>query len=162
MSQVIDGEKLKSKFLDLKTVKLSGIKFVIKRINPLLDLPSNKIPTCFTDFISARKTTEVPKLSQKELEALYDLMSYVIKAGVYSPKLLPVDKENPYKEKGLTIKDIFLDEMLAYQLYIEIMAHACFRFSTVGKIFFSKGIKRWLSTIWPRSIVGLPSKSYSP
>jgi len=153
MSQAIDE---KEKILDLKKIKFHGINFVIKKINPLLDFPSDMVPSIFTDIQSARKESEKQQtFNLKEFEWSQKLMTVVIKAGVYKPILIPPDKENPYHEKGLTIKDIFLDMELASKLYEEIMLHSLYRFRGLSKLFFSRRIRRYLFSQWRPSMVAL-------
>ena len=88
-----------------KKIKICGMKFIIKRINPLLDFESNNIPQIFTSFISRRKTEVLP-----DEKKILNQMIPIIEAGVVYPELVAIgtgEKEN--KEDGITVKDLFVN-----------------------------------------------------
>ncbi len=143
-------EKLKERLLNLKKIKVGGMKFTIKKINPLLDFPSDKIPQIFTDYYARRQD---PKdFSQKDLENLDENIKPILKAGIYKPNIIPIDKENRWKEKGLTIEDLFIDRELAYKLFNEILNHSLIQFRGFGMVFFSIRQKLMQLMVWLRGI----------
>lgn len=142
-------EQLKRDLLGVKEVKIEKFKFLIKKINPILDFPPDKIPELFTDFISHRKTGQEKAFTEQQLKKVYESMYAVIEAGLYSPILVKPEKDNSFHEKGLTIKDLFIDEEIGYKLYIEIMAHSLNRFKGIVGSFFLRKLKRLLYIQWP-------------
>ena len=149
-SSLTPEEKLKERLLDLKKIKVGGMKFTIKKINPLLDFPSDKIPQIFTDYYARRQN---PKdFSQEDLERLDENIKPILKAGIYKPDIIPIDKENRWKEKGLTIEDLFIDRELAYTLFGAILNHSLVQFKGFEKVFFSIRQKLMQLTAWLRGI----------
>ena len=121
---------IKEKLRLYKKVKINGVKFVIKKINPLLDFPADKMPQIFTSFKSNRPSGELqPAEMRKTLEDVKNM----ILAGVVSPKI----------GEEVDISDIMADNSTSVQLYIAILTHSLNIFRGVKGVFFS--IKtRWL------------------
>lgn len=121
-------------FLRLKTLKISGMEFTIKAVNPLIDFAADKIPQIFTDWISARKvepkTPEAP-----DLKRLQEGMYSVIQAGLDKPKLFHKSAD------GLTVEDLFRDPTIGVKLYYSILEHSLNRFRGLNRLFFSIGIR---------------------
>lgn len=134
--------ELKNKLQDLKKVKVSGMRFTIRKISPLLDFPLDKMPQIFTDFMSRRKVDKNAVLSPAELlKSQQDIYS-IIQAGVVDPKLEPIGiGEKRGKENGITVEDLFRDPDIGYGLYNEIMTHSLLRFRGLKSVFFSIKIK---------------------
>ena len=134
-------EKIKSDILGLKNIKVGGIKFTIKKINPLLDFPADKMPQIFTDFKSRRKTND-NDVNEKELKAIDERIKPILEAGIYKPTLAKQESgDKKWHEKGLTLEDLFIDRDIAYDLLKEIMFHALNRFKGIGGVFFLIRIK---------------------
>ncbi|MCK5358332.1 MAG: hypothetical protein KAJ48_08045 [Elusimicrobiales bacterium] len=120
-----------------KKIKICGMKFIIKRINPLLDFESNNIPQIFTSFISRRKTEVLP-----DEKKILNQMIPIIEAGVVYPELVAIgtgEKEN--KEDGITVKDLFVNPEMGSKLFQEIMFHSLNRFRGIKGVFFSVKIR---------------------
>jgi hypothetical protein len=143
--------KLKEKLQGHKTIRVQGGKYVIRKINPLLDFPYDKIPQIFTTIQSKRPVKEEDNLHPARLQKILDDMKSVVNAGLVDPPLVPVGKgENFRKEKGLTIDDIFMDSDLGTALYIEVLAHSLNRFKGLKGLFFSIRTKYLLYTLCRR------------
>jgi hypothetical protein len=125
---------LKEKLQGHKVVKVCGSKFVIRRINPIMDFPADKMPQIFTSFKSERKTDKTPYSATTILEQ----MIRVIEAGVVSPELVPVGKADKRgKEDGITAEDLFRDEETGVKLFQEIMLHSLNHYRGLKGVFFS-------------------------
>lgn len=110
-----------------KKITVGGMRFTIKRINPLLDFTSDNIPQIFTDFKSIR---DKPSLENNPtlLKKLQEDMYAVIQAGVVEPSL----------EKGsIEVDDLFRDAEIGIGLYQAILEHAFNNFKGLKKLFFS-------------------------
>ena len=121
-----------------KKITVCGSKFVIRKINPILDFDLSHIPQIFSSFQSARNT-EKTAYSESSIIAQ---MHKVVEAGLVEPSLVAVGKgEKKGKEAGITVEDIFRDEELGSKLFSEIMIHSLNRFSGMKKVFFSARIR---------------------
>ena len=128
----------KAKLNGYKTVKVCSSKFVIRRINPVLDFDLEHMPQIFTGFQTQRKTDKTPF----DNKAVVAQMMRVVEAGLVDPPLAPVGAGvKRGKEDGITIEDIFRDEECGYKLYTEIMLHSLNKFSGLKKVFFSIKIR---------------------
>ncbi len=116
-------EKLKG----LKKIKIEGMSFTIKRLNPLLDFSSDNIPQIFTDFSSIKPPPSADS-SPSVLNKIKDDMFSIIKAGVVEPKL---------SKDGITVDDLFRDPDIGIGLYQAILDHSLNRFKGLKKLFFS-------------------------
>lgn len=124
----------RGKLLRLKTIKVSGMEFTIKAVNPLIDFSADKIPQIFTDWVSARKVD--PKVPDSpDIKKLQQDMYSVIQAGLDRPKLYRKSEE------GLTVEDLFRDPTIGVKLYYAILEHSLNRFRGLRRLFFSIGIR---------------------
>ena len=121
-----------------KAVTVCGSKFVIRRINPLLDFPMERMPQVFTSFVSKRKQAETLPQDQKKI---LEEMRLVVEAGLVDPELVPRGKE------GITVEDIFRDTDCGVRLYWEILWHSMYRLKGLKGVFFSIGKRLLLSTL---------------
>ena len=125
---------LKDKLQGHKVIKVCGQKFTIRKINPIMDFPADKMPQIFTSFKSERKTEK----SAFSATAIMEQMMRVIEAGVVYPPLVPIGKGDKHgKEDGITAEDLFRDEESGVKLFQEIMLHSLNRFRGVKGVFFS-------------------------
>lgn len=154
-TKISEQERQRRDLLGVKEVKIGKFKFLIKKINPILDFHPDKIPQIFTYYQSKRPITDkVP--SELEIRRVYESMYAVIEAGLYEPKLSKMENgDNKWHEKGLTLRDLFLEESLGYGLYIAIMAHTMNRFKGMLSGFFLRKIRHLLSIRWPLSSANL-------
>jgi hypothetical protein len=123
----------KEKLQGHKTLSILGQKFVIRKINPVMDFLPEQMPNLFTGHNSKRDigATFSPKV-------LLEQMQRIVEAGVVSPELVPIGKgDRRGKEDGLTVEDLFRDEEIGAKLYIEIMLHSLNRFRGLKSLFFS-------------------------
>ena len=124
--------------LRLKTLKISGMEFTIKCVNPMVDFPADKIPQIFTDWVSHRKPD--PKAAEPDFRKIQEGMYAVIQAGVDKPRLFTKSAD------GLTVEDLFRDPAIGVGLYYAILEHSLNRFRGLNRLFFSIGIRssRWM------------------
>lgn len=125
-----------------RKVTVNGMKFTIKRLNPLMDFPSDKVPQIFTAFMTRRPVKEDKSPSIVDLKKNQEEMLSIIEAGVVDPKLVTPGKE------GITAADLFRDATLGPKLYIEILAHSLNAFRGIKGQFFFHRIKWLLWTHW--------------
>lgn len=144
---------LRDELAGLKNVKINGIKFTIKKLNPLLDFPADRMPQVFTYYLKRRKVTEPQDLSIEAMRKGLDEMKLVVSAGVVSPKFSP---------ELLTIDDIFRWSDTGSKLYLEIIAHSLNQFRGLKGVFFSIRIRRLLYTSWAKTMESSRSISSSP
>jgi hypothetical protein len=136
--------------LGYKTIKIYGNKYIIRKINPLLDFPYDKMPQIFTSFYSKRPVDINSQIHPAQLQNTIEMMKQIVESGLIKPVLIPIGKnELRHKEAGITIDDIFVDMDLGTKLYLEILAHSLnkFRHGIIEKIkgvFFSIRIKHLL------------------
>ena len=123
-----------------KKLKINGMTFVIKRINPLVDFPANKMPQIVTEMNMARRPLN-PNPSQLEVKRQIQDMMATIEAGVVEPELGPIGSKGK-----LTAEDLFRDPNMGLKLFHEIMNHSLNRFRGLRRVFFSIGIKLSLLT----------------
>lgn len=123
----------RAKLLRLKTLKINGMEFTIKAVNPLVDFPPNKIPQIFTDWVSHRKPD--PKAEAPDLRRLQEGMYSVIQAGLDKPRLFTKSAD------GLVVEDLFRDPTIGVKLYYAILEHSLNRFRGLSRLFFSIGIR---------------------
>lgn len=130
-----------------KTLKIRGWKFIIKKINPLIDFPDGRMPQLFSAFISKRKTEDPKDVPEAVIKRIEEDMKVMIEAGLIEPKLVARGKGN----EGITVDDIFRDAEVANKLYWEIFMHSLNRFRGIRGFFMSIRIRYLLYTLLRRS-----------
>lgn len=140
---------LKARLQGYKDIRVNGMKFTIRKINPLLDFSSENIPQIFTDFQSRRPETEKKTATiEQSKKTIQDIVN-IIEAGVVYPVLEPLNS----KEKGLpNALDLMRDFETGYKLYMEILAHSLNMFRGLKKLFFSMKIRHLLYSEWRETI----------
>lgn len=131
-----------------KKLKISGMKFVIRKLNPLVDFPSDKMPQIFTTFISKRKADPEQQVNEAVLRKNQEDMKAVIIAGVVKPEI----------PKKVTIEDILADSMLALKLYTEIIIHSLNMFRGIKGLFFSIRLRRSFYIAYQKNMENLQKK----
>ena len=135
---------IKSKLQGHKAVEIDGQKFVIRKINPVLDFLPEQMPQIFTASNGKRDMSQVvsPKV-------MLEQMMRVVEAAVVEPELVLIGKgEKRGKEDGLTIEDIFRDQDTGAKLFKEVMLHSLNRFKGLKSVFFSvkMRLKFWIES----------------
>lgn len=145
----------REKLLRLKNLKISGMEFTIKAVNPLVDFPADKIPQIFTDWVSHRKVEAKP-LEIPDIKKIQQDMYAIIEAGVDKPKL--------YRkaDDGITVQDLFRDPAIGVKLYYEILEHSLNRFRGLGRLFFSIAIRSSRSMLFVGDTLSLLQVTSSP
>jgi hypothetical protein len=151
----------KQKLLGLKRIVINGMRFTIRRVNPMMDFPLDKVPQLFTEFQTSRKPDPTKPPTVEQVQAMRDMMFAYIEAGVVEPRLSPVgvgDKNG--QEDGITAEDLCRDQDMGIRLYWEILSHSLNTFRGVKSLFFSikqkfllsmllrlgSGLSRWMSS----------------
>jgi len=139
-----NSERLK----DHKTVKISGMRFIIKPINPLFDFPDDNIPSIFTDKREIPGTVVPPpeESADDRIKKLMDGMGVIVAAGLIEPKVRNADGG----EGGVTIEELFSQPLIGIRLFLEIMKHSTKALRYDQKVFFWIAGKLLLSTFWLR------------
>lgn len=139
-----------------KKIKVNGIEFTIRKLNPLLDFEADEMPALFTDFVSRRKgdpdkAAETPYETAKK--SLKDIQ-LVLKAGIVEPKIVETKSEsNP---EAIRLDDICANMDTAFNLYVEILTHSLNRFKGVRGLFFSARTRLSLYTAFRKNLAARP------
>lgn len=140
---------IKKKLNKYKTVRIEGFKFVIRKLNPLLDFEIDQMPQIFSDYIMTRQ----PAKTEVGLQRAYNDMKMIVEKGIVEPEIVPVGKgDKRGTEEGVTIEDVFRDEAIGIKLYIEIIAHSLNQFRGLRGLFFYQKIRRLLYTEWQKNM----------
>lgn len=129
-----------------KTVIIGGMKFTIRRLSPLIDFATDRMPMVFSD------TTRLPKqdLSNPAIaKRILDDMHAVVQAGVVDPPLATSGKPD------LNVADIFRDPEIGNKLYIAIMEHSLIRLNGLRLPFFFLVRLLLRFIIWLKSTVNV-------
>lgn len=136
--------------------------FVIRRLNPLIDLEADKIPQIFTDHLTSRRPESSSDLPEAAAKKLQEDIKSIVYAGVVKPDLLPIGKaEERGHEKGITADDLFRDQEIGMRLYIAIIDHSMLMHRGMKGLFFSLIRKLWLFTFWRKNTEKLRLRWYS-
>ena len=121
-----------------KDVRVNGMKFTIRRINPFVDFPDGEIPTIFTD----RHPDPQPAKEQspEDVRRILKDMQLVVMAGIVRPAL------TRNGEPGLNPEDLFRDPSMGVKLYFSILDHSMSVFRGRQRVFFWIGarLSRWM------------------
>lgn len=122
----------------IKTVRVRGMKFVIRRVNPLLDFPADKMPQIFEEAHLRRPADTAKPLTAAQIENMRSQVLSYIRAGVIDPPLVPLGTgDRRGKEDGITADDLFRDPDMGMRLYFEILHNSLNVFSGLQSVFFS-------------------------
>lgn len=110
---LLGWRKLETVLNKKKTVKISGVKFIIKKINPLDHLEGSKVMLQSYDVykIGMNKGNQEYKQSEKKIK---EHLANVIVSGVLEPKIV-------HKGEGILVEDLFSDWNLVNELYEQII-----------------------------------------
>jgi hypothetical protein len=128
-----------------KKISVNGMRFTIRRLNPLKDFPADKMPQIFTDFQSRRPEVQVdsPAALKKAQEDMYA----ILKAGIVEPEIVAEEAKD-----GIKASDLFRDTTMGPKLFIEIVSHSLTVFRGLKGVFFSARTRLWL---WMRWLKGM-------
>lgn len=154
----------KAKLQGHKAVVIFGHRFVIRKVNPLIDFREDNMPQIFAHSLPRRKqpAEPAPGSAEKALKRVADDMRAMILAGLVEPELVAAgngDKRG--QEDGITVEDILRQEDTATRLYWEIIAHSLNKFRGLKGVFFSLRLRYALLTAWPRDTESSHMKSSS-
>jgi hypothetical protein len=148
----------KENLQEWKRVRVNGWTFTIRRLNPLLDFPGDKMPQIFTAMAPSRKpgVDKPVQAGPEKADKGLDELRLVLSKGVVSPKIGIKEGEGT-----LSADDLIRDEDTAGKLYIEIMAHSMKTFRGLKGFFLWARIRRSLYTAWAKSTASAPVRSDS-
>ena len=113
---------------ETKVVRLHGVKFVIRKIDPMMHLEGAKVMQAYFAEYKEKQALLQPKVPEADvLKKTKEHMAAVFLKAVVSPKLV---KGN---EPGPSVEDLLADWTLATAVYSEII------FFTYGKKKLSRG-----------------------
>lgn len=151
----------KARLQGYKEVRIDGERFVIRRINPVMDFDAGKIPQIFTGnpkaVMAAQANPDPAQLKQMFLD-----MYAMVEAGLVEPLLTPMKahSDDLKREVGITVDDIFRVPSRGAKLYLEILLHSMNRMNGLKGLFFSMSVRLSLSTHLEKLTVGhLPRSS---
>jgi hypothetical protein len=127
-------KKVRERLHSVKTVKICGNRFRIRKINPLLDFELSDMPQIFTSYVSRRK--QEPESSSADPAKVQRQIMNVVKAGLISVNNIPVS-DNDGEKDVITIEDVFRDPEVSNRLYVEIILHSLNKFRGLKGVFFS-------------------------
>jgi hypothetical protein len=146
----------KAKLQDWKKVRVNGWSFTIRKLNPLLDFPGDRMPQIFTDVGQSRKPMPEKPVQGTE-QKLLDDFRLVISKGVVSPRIASKDDG-----KGeITVDDIMRDGDTAPKLYLDILGHSLDLFKGMRGLFFWLKTRHSLSIGWQKSMESVRTASHS-
>lgn len=100
-----------------KKVKIKGVVFRIKKIDPLSYLDGSKaMQKCF-EVYDNKKKDEAKMMTEADMKKVKEHIRDVVLAGVVSPKLSRKESED-----GFFVDKLFVDWELVDRLYAEIVA----------------------------------------
>ena len=135
----------KDELRGIKTVRICGSKFKIRKVNPLLDFPADSMPQVFTYFRSRRKAEPDQSPPVERQKKVIKEMQQVVAAGMVEPSLVPVGQgDNNGKEPGITVEDLFRDPRIGFGLYEAVLFHSLGRLKGLKGLFFSITTRLWL------------------
>ena len=112
---------LKSHLRKTKTIRIDGIKFVIKKISPKDHLAGVDVILSYYKLYKKEKTQGEPASLLEGQEKLKKVMKDFIYAGVVSPKMTMKDE---VKEDEVSIDELLSDMALAQSLVLKIIEYS--------------------------------------
>jgi hypothetical protein len=109
------GRHLKDVVLSQRRVRVKGIWFKIRKINPLDYLDGSKAAIQTFELYSSGKGNQIDEVNMKKVKEHY---ADVLLAGVVTPKMSRKDDGS-----GFYIQDLFNDWDLVERLYQEVMKY---------------------------------------
>lgn len=148
LTRLFKPRSLRDEFQGVKTLRVNGRKFKIRRVNPLLDFTSENVPQIFSAHQNKRPVDPNRKMTHLELTKAIADMKRIVEKGVVEPRLC---------KELLTVDDIFRFGDTGPKLYTEILNHSLYQFSGIKGVFFSIVTRLSLSMYWRRSMAELRS-----
>jgi hypothetical protein len=107
------GKKLESVLDATQKIKISGVVFTIRKINPLHYLDGSKIIQAQYEIYKSGKGDQSTEINEKKMKEFF---SEFLVAGVVNPKL-------SFKENGdgIFVEKMFVDWGMCMELYEAIM-----------------------------------------
>lgn len=137
----------KEKLQGWRTVRINGWKFTIRKLNPMLDFPPDRMPRLFGELTSVRRPVPESAAKVDEKHSLEDLKLTIVK-GTVRPAIGLTEKD----KADFTADDLLRNGDTAVKLYIEIMSHSLNMLSGLRGVFFYTRIRHWLFTAWLKSM----------
>lgn len=147
-----DKEPTKADLQAHRKVSLGGYKFIIRRVNPLLDFEPDRMPQIFkAPSLKDRNKANKP-LKPAEAKKMMEDMVAVLEAGVVSPELVPTGRGSKQgSEEGITAQDILRWDDVGADLYTEIISWSLVQYRGLrGAIQFSANKAAMLDAVAKR------------
>lgn len=131
-------------------VKIEGWTFTIRKLNPIIDFPADRMPQIFAEGNPSRRPVPTRPVPGTEQHAIED-MKLVLHKGVVSPAVSL--KDDP--SASITADDLLRQGDLGIRLYIEIIAHSLRAFKGLKGLFFWARTRRALYTVLDKSMASV-------
>ena len=117
----ISGRKLEDALTATKIIRVHGVRFKIRKINPLDYLQGSKaIQQVFETHQKAVATVDSVEITNHKMDSIKDHFSDVFLAAVVEPKL---KRKAEDEGDGVPVAHLFTDWALANELYTRIVAY---------------------------------------
>ncbi len=113
------GKDLADIVNDTQVVKVHGIRFTIKKVDPLTFLDGSKVMLQEFDTYKVKANADVPKVTESVLRKMKEHYSDILLAGVVKPKL--VRKQTDAVDGAIFVEYLFTEWDLAQELYVRIV-----------------------------------------
>lgn len=140
-----------------KTIRLRGRRYVIRKLNPILDFQLDRMPMIFSAY-APTKVAQGKAAEALNLRRIQEEMMEVVRVGVVEPQLTPVAAgDGRGREPGITVEDLFRDPEIGAALYQEIIIHTWNRYQGLRGVFFSAATRRAFHTGRRRTMESAPA-----
>ena len=102
-----------------KVVKVHGVRFTIKKADPLSFLDGSKVMLQEFDTYKLKKVEDLPSITEGVLRKMKEHYIDVLMAGVVSPKL--VRKKEDAVGSAIFVDHLFTEWDLAQELYVAVV-----------------------------------------
>ncbi len=138
LSSLFRGRELSDVLNKQKIVKVHGIRFTIKKCDPLSFLDGSKVMMNEFDTYKVKDVAAVPAITESILKKMKEHYTDVILSGVVSPVL--VRKKEHAINGAIFVENLFTDWELAQELYVQIVEF------TYGKKKFKQNLSHALTS----------------
>lgn len=119
-----DIETIKFRLAGFKKVKINGVRFVIRKLNPTDHLAGLKILLSYHDLYKKQKDHKVDKISRLEdLQKMEKFFRDFIYAGVVSPKISMIADKTQLAPDEIHVDDILSNLDTTRKLASAIIGH---------------------------------------
>lgn len=113
------GKDLGEVLSEVKVIKVHGIRFVVKKADPIAFLDGSRVLLQQFDIYKLNKPEDVPQMTSNTLKKLQDHYTDVYMSSVLEPKL--TRKKDDLNDGVIFVGNLFTDWDLANELYAKIV-----------------------------------------